>query len=491
MKKTLLTYLSILCFVITAVSQTTFAALQNIDPNTGTDPTYVVSGDLDGDTDIDIAIGTYYYADGQTQDYIKWYQNDGSGNFTLQTSVSESILWVQGLTIADVDALNSNGNDIIATAAVGNKLVYYPNDGAGGFGSEVIISSTINGPGQVVSGDINKDGNLDIATVSYTDNETIWFAGDGIGGFIEQASSPIQSGGTGGPFYIDIADFDGDTNIDGDTDLDILVGFYNTGAIEIYYNQYVESGGNNGGGSVSWIKDAVTVDSGISFLAVATNQIAFADVNNDDVLDVVKCDNGTGEVEWFSKIKNGTSTPNPISNSTIIDRPATVVVTDLDNDGNNDVIVSDGGSANHPLIWFKGNDNASPETTESLIGADNNFQMFGITVDDFDSDSDIDIATVGRFSSTVDWYENEWDLLGIEDNSLNNIRIYPNPTTNKLYFKSSIAEDFNISVYDILGKKVLENTVNINKSLDVSQLNNGIYIVRFDDYNSTYKFVKE
>ena len=226
MKKTLLVLLA-LCISALTFAQTTFAAIQNIDPNTGTDPTYVVSGDLDGDTDIDIAIGTYYYAAGQTQDYIKWYQNDGSGNFTLQTSVSESIIWVAGMIIADVDALNSNGNDIIANITVGNKLVYYPNNGAGGFGSEVVISSTINGPGQVVSGDINKDGKLDLATVSYTDNETIWFLGDGIGGFIEQTSSPIQSGGTGGPFYIDIADFDNDT------DLDVLVGFYNNGAVEI------------------------------------------------------------------------------------------------------------------------------------------------------------------------------------------------------------------------------------------------------------------
>ena len=480
MKKTLLTFLALYISALT-FAQTTFAALQNIDPNTGTDPTYVVSGDLDGDTDIDIAIGTYYFAAGQTQDYIKWYQNDGSGNFTLQTSVSESILWVQGLTIADVDALNSNGNDIIATAAVGNKLVYYPNNGAGGFGSEVVISSTINGPGQVVSGDINKDGKLDLATVSYSDSETIWFLGDGIGGFIEQTSSPIQSGGTGGPFYIDIADFDNDT------DLDVLVGFYNNGAIEIYYNQYIESGGAM---TVTWIKDVVTVDSGVSFLAVATNQIAFADVNNDGVLDIIKSDNGTGDVEWFSKIKDGTSTSNSISNSTIIARPATVAVADLDNDGNNDVIVTDAASNDDSIIWFKGANNANPSSTESVVG-DNNFQYWSIAVDDFDGDTDNDIAAVGVFSNSLDWYENEWDLLGLEDNSINKISIYPNPTKDKLYFKSSIAEDFNISVYDILGKKVLENTVNINKSLDVSQLNNGIYIIRFDDYYNTYKFVKE
>ena len=52
-------------------------------------------------------------------------------------------------------------------------MVYYPNDGAGGFGSEVVISNTIADPGQVVSGDIDKDGNLDLVVTSFTDNETI------------------------------------------------------------------------------------------------------------------------------------------------------------------------------------------------------------------------------------------------------------------------------------------------------------------------------
>jgi hypothetical protein len=479
MKKPLLFILILLCNVLILKSQTTFAPRQNIDPNTGTDPTYVVSGDLDGDTDIDIAIGTYYYAAGQVQDYIKWYQNDGNGNFTLQTSVSESVIWVQGLIIADVDALNNNGNDIIATVATGSKLVYYPNDGAGGFGSEVVISNTIADPGQVVSGDIDKDGNLDLVVTSFTDNETIWFKGDGTGGFTEQTSSPIQSGGSGGPYYIDIADFDGDT------DLDVLVGFFNNGNIEIYYNQYTESGTM----TVGWTKDSFTVDSGVSFSGVPTNQIAFADVNNDGVLDIIKSDFSTGDVEWFSKIKNGTSTPNAISNSAIIARPATVVVADLDNDTFNDVIITDGASIDPSIIWFKGVENANPNTTESVI-VDNNFQYWSITVDDFDGDTDNDIAAVGVFSNTLDWYENQWELLGVDDNSIDKIRVFPNPTKNQLYFKG-YSESFEVSVYDIIGNTVLNSTVDAASPLDVSKLQSGIYILKFNDYNSTFKFVKE
>jgi hypothetical protein len=48
-----------------------------------------------------------------------------------------------------------------------------------------------------------------------------------------------------------------------------------------------------------------------------------------------------------------------------------------------------------------------------------------------------------------------------------------------------------VSVYDILGKQIINQTINTNKSLDVSNLQNGIYILRLDDLSTSYKFVKE
>ena len=81
----------------TIYSQTVFSALQNIDPNTGNEPYEIESGDLDGDGDIDLVMATYDYNGGTpNQDYIKWYVNDGAGNFTLQTTVSSTIQWVDG-----------------------------------------------------------------------------------------------------------------------------------------------------------------------------------------------------------------------------------------------------------------------------------------------------------------------------------------------------------------------------------------------------------
>lgn len=479
MKKILLTLLTVLCFSNLSFTQTTFATpIQNIDPNTGEEPYELASGDLDGDGDIDLVMATYWFTGfgTPTQDYIKWYENDGSGNFSIPASstVSSTIFYVDGLTVADIDG--QFGLDIIATSAEQNKLVYYLSDGSGGFDSEVAVGGTINGPGQVFAADINNDGHIDLATVSYGDNKSIWFAGDGTGSFGTEQT--IESGSPDGPFTIELGDFDNDT------DIDAVIGFYNTGNIEIYYNQYVESGTS----TVSWIKDAVTVDTGNSYF-LATK---FADVNNDGIMDVVKVDNSTGEVEWYNKIKNGASMANTISTSALISRPGAIAIADIDGDTFNDVILTDSGAGDEAIIWFKGADNASPSSMHILI-EDNNFQNFAITVDDYDSDGDLDIAFLGNNNDTLGWYENLLETLSIPENEFSyDISIYPNPTTDVLNFKGSLTEPLQVSVYDILGKELLSKTIDDTTNfLDVSDLASGMYTIKINESNETLKFIKK
>ena len=476
MKKTLLTCITFLVCTFGISAQTTFAAGQNIDPNVGQNPYAITSGDLDGDTFVDIVIGTYNFTD----DFVRWYKNDGTGNFTQQTIISNSagLQGIGGLAIADLDGIN--GNDIIVGSYSG-KVVWFANNGAGGFGSEQLIGNLL-GAGQVTIADINNDGDLDVAAVGYDADKVVWYAGDGSGSFgTEQLIEDTINFPNlhTEPGNINFADFDGDT------DLDAVIGYVDgttSGTIEVYYNQYIESGTM----TVSWLKDAVTVNSGNPFLVIAD----FADVDNDGTLEVFKSDNTSGDVAYYNKIKNGASTEIIIQDDTIIDRPWNVVVADLDNDTFNDVIVTDGGTIDDSIIWFKGNNGTAPSATESLV-ADNNHQVFALTIADFDGDTDLDIATVGYQSDTLDWYENEWDTLGLNDHNVGSLSIFPNPTKSTLNFKVPFAESFKISVYDVLGKKVLNSTLQSSKSLDVSKLNNGIYILKFDDYNTNLKFVKQ
>lgn len=469
------TRLSLLCITLlcnVSFSQP-FAAIQNIDPNAGNEPYEIASGDLDNDGFVDIVMATYDFNGGTPlQDVIKWYKNDGTGSFTLQTTVSSSILWVDGLEVADIDG--QFGLDIVATSVQQNKLVYFLSDGAGGFGSEVVVDGTLGAPGQVYVGDINLDGNMDLATAVFTDNRTVWYAGDGTGNFTPDVD--IENGTTDGPYYMSMDDFDGDG------DLDAVVGYANSQTVEIFYNQYVESGTM----TVSWVKDTVTVSSGYSFLF----DVLFADVNNDGNLDVVTLDNVSGDVEWFNKVKNGASTANTISDDTIIDRPARVFVTDINNDTFNDVIVTDSGVIDEAIIFFEGANMAPPSAIQTLIGDVNN-QMFDLTVADFDGDLDQDIAVIGNSSDSVDWFENELITLSIPEITTESLNVFPNPTTNLLNFAGVPENGLSIEIYDVVGKSVMRNSISQNSALDVSALESGIYVITFENLSDTIKFIKQ
>lgn len=486
MKTYLLIVLTFL-FCINLNAQTTFAAIQNIDPNTGDEAYEIAHGDLDNDGDMDIVMATYFYNGGTpTQDYIKWYSNDGSGTFTIETEVSTSIRWVDGLTVADLDGVN--GDDIIATSVNQNKIVYFLSDGVGGFGPEIAVDSSINGPGEVVAGDINNDGYNDIISVSYGDNKTVWYSNDGSANFTMETD--IENGSTDGPYYVDIGDFD----FDGD--LDVLVGFFNTGAIEIFYNQYIESGTM----TVSWIKDTTPVETSSTYLF----GIGFADVDNnndndgdnndgDHDLEIVKLDFSAGTVEWFDKIKNGASTSTVICDDTIINNPGAFFVADIDGDTYNDVIVTDGGVADDALIWFKGALNSTPNSTPTTI-INNNYQMYDLTIANFDADvtgdTDLDIATIGNSSDTVDWFENELSpTLNTTDLTKPEIRFYPNPTSSILYI-DGIEENINVSIFNALGQEVIIAET-VNNSINVSNLSQGIYYLQSSDKKLTYKFSKQ
>lgn len=476
MKKKLLAF--IIFAVISNLTYSQAWVLNNIDPNTGQEPYEIASGDIDGDGDIDLVMATYDYNNGTpNQDYIKCYLNDGTGNFPTEITVSSTIQWVDGLILADV---NEDGAfDIVATSANQNKLVYYLSatsmDGSYGY-TEVSVDSNIVGPGQVVAGDINGDDHIDLISVAYSTNSTQWYSGDGLGNFV--AESDIESGTTDGAYYVDVADFEGDG------DLDVVVGYANSQTIEIFYNQY-DGSDPDPASTVSWIKDTQTVDSGNSFLLA----VAFADANNDGTMDIVKLDNSSGDVEWFNKIKNGTSTANTISDASIISRPGAFLVTDIDEDGLNDVILTDFGSADDAIIWFKGAANSSPSATPQLI-INNNHQMQDITAADFDGDLDIDIAAVGNFSDSVEWMENRLNTLGIDESELKTISIYPNPTKDFLNLEGFNSTSIDVTVVDLLGKTVLQKTLNNGETLNVSQLSNGMYTIKINN-EFTSKFIKE
>lgn len=74
--------------------------------------------------------------------------------------------------------------------------------------------------------------------------------------------------------------------------------------------------------------------------------------------------------------------------------------------------------------------------------------------------------------------EDRWDMLSTEDFVWEqNISIYPNPAKEYIWVETK-SDDYQYTLYDILGKKVKEAQVNSNKTqIPVRDLNAGIYIL--------------
>jgi Secretion system C-terminal sorting domain len=64
-----------------------------------------------------------------------------------------------------------------------------------------------------------------------------------------------------------------------------------------------------------------------------------------------------------------------------------------------------------------------------------------------------------------------------QDATIDGLNLYPNPVSNgKVFITSKSGQDKDISIYDVLGKLILQ-TVLTSKELNVAALNSGVYII--------------
>ena len=266
MKKTLLAYAFIFVLGYLSYSQTSSFIVHD-DPliSTGVNPWFIDSGHLNAGNYPDIVVGTY------TGGTVEIYMNNEDGTFA--TPIIKSLSTVYGIHIADLDG--DNDNDIIASSAGDSKLVWYENNGDGTFADEQIILSSVDVPGNIVTGKIDADDTIDIALVVYGFNgdtdRVIWFANDGLP-WTEQNVIPATAGL--GPGDLDIAD------VDGDTDLDIVVANLDAKTVELYYNNYNPLTDNN---PVSFTESAGgDISTGDNYLF----DVSFTDINDDTFIDI-------------------------------------------------------------------------------------------------------------------------------------------------------------------------------------------------------------
>ena len=180
----------------------TFTAVAS-QPETGSTPTAMVVGDFNGDGILDLAVAN-------SQSYtITVELGNGDGTFTPSALSAQTNVASRSMVAGDF-----NGDGILDLAVTGG---YYPGQATillGNGDGSFTATAPVNLPGaasgalEVVAGDFNQDGKLDLAIAS---SSIYIFLGNGDGSFTAVAASPA---GLFNPDSLAVADLDGDGNPD-------------------------------------------------------------------------------------------------------------------------------------------------------------------------------------------------------------------------------------------------------------------------------------
>ena len=240
----------------------------------------VALGDVDGDGDLDLVTAGYTGFDNAGT--IHLLRNDGAGNFSAAETVFSGNLRPLSMALGDV---NGDGNLDIATANNSqfggqDSVAWFVNDGSGGFNLVGLsFVSGLDGPESVTLGDVNGDGALDLVVVNTSPNRVMVMFNDGFDGFGAATSFDVGSS----PRYVRLAD------LDGDGDLDLTTSNINGGNLTVLFN--------NGSGSFSNRREFAT--------GPHPRTLAVGDIDGDGDLDIVTASTSGGPQSLFILVNDG------------------------------------------------------------------------------------------------------------------------------------------------------------------------------------------
>ena len=263
-------------------------------------------------------------------------------------------------------------------------------------------------PYSIVTGDLNHDDKLDLIVANYDTHTIGILRGNGDGTFQNQTTfSTFVSR----PIHLALNDFNDDTH------LDLVVVNFGTSSVGVYLG--------DGNGSLLILNILHTGEDSLPSYAV------IADVDRDHRPDIIVANSGTNNIGIFFNIDGERFTSQEIYSTGVGSKPSSMVVGDFNKDGWCDIAVTK-SSSNQIGILF-GNTNRT--FVEKTSWTTNIPHPFRITTGDFNRDSREDLIVLYDSSD----YLSVW--LGETDGIFKNERHYFTGFQSNPY--SVISEDFN------------------------------------------------
>jgi hypothetical protein len=291
---------------------------------------WITTGDLDGDGDIDVIAGD------RTTHRIVRYENllrqTGVVSFSPLV-VATDAMRVRDVNVADLD--NDGDLDLYSATDGDNTVAWYENlNGSGAAWAKRIVSRTVQYPRSTYAADLDGDGRLDLMSASAEDDSVTIFRQTTPGAFTQET---IYNRADGAQFiYAD--------DIDGDTDMDIIV------SAEL-------------DNTITWFANRLVAGRGFERFVVSDHAYGVH----------------------------------------------AAIAGDMDGDGDKDIIAA--VEYSDQIIWYENGGGFTPTWTERLISPFTDV-AHGVFVSDLDTDGDLDVLSASRADGKVAWYENRGGQFG-------------------------------------------------------------------------------
>jgi hypothetical protein len=341
----------------------------------------VAFSDIDNDGDSDVIIT----GENDAEKVVELYTNDGAGNFTEVANTNfERVAF--GTSAAFFDADGDGYDDLLITGrndSFDRTAKLYLNDGTGGY--PVILPPPFPGVSgsSIEFSDVDGDGDNDLLLTGFNDGGNRvakLYSNDGSGIFSEVLGTPFEGINSGGIAFSDV---------DGDGDNDVLfTGESDAGRITKLY-------ANDGSGSFSEVL-------GTPFTAVRASRVGFTDVDGDGDSDVFLMgapNPGPEIIELYINDGMGNfseATDTPFDNI----QGKSFAFADVDGDQDNDLLLIGRDNTGPPFTLFAklyandGAGNFTEVTGTPFVGAESSAIVFS----DVDGDGDNDVLITGAAS---------------------------------------------------------------------------------------------
>lgn len=356
----------------------------------------VVTADVNGDGDMDI-LGA---ANGV--DDINWWENSGGEIISwVEHSVDADFMGANGVAGADVDG--DGDIDVLGAAFDASDITWWENvNGDGLTWTAHIIDAEFGGANDVFAEDVDGDGDIDVLGAAYNDDDITWWENvDGSGlTWTEHAVNEEYNGA----FSVSAMD------VDGDGDIDVLGAGYFADDITWWENM--------DGSGLTWTEHIVAA------AFDGARSVFGADMDGDSDIDILGAAYSADDITWWENIDGGGLTWTEHTVADMFDGARSVFATDMDGDGDTDVLGA-GYNADDITLWTNVNGDGLT-WTELILNAELDGAI-DVYASDINSDGDIDIVGASNsLSNSILW----WEQPGIYDLTLTPwvepVYIFPN-----------------------------------------------------------------